>query len=53
MNVVLYGLVKAYYVYRNKQRDTKWSAMTAEERVEYLATTTDLGNKRLDFRFKH
>jgi hypothetical protein len=53
MNIVLYGLVKAYYVFRNKQRDTKWSAMTPEERLHYIATTTDEGNKRLDFRFSH
>ncbi len=53
MNVALYALVKVYYVFRNKQRDDKWNAMTPEERVVYLDTTTDLGNKRLDFRFKH
>jgi hypothetical protein len=27
--------------------------MTAEEKQHYLATTTDKGNKRLDFRFAH
>jgi hypothetical protein len=27
--------------------------MTEDERVNYLATTTDEGNKRLDFRFAH
>lgn len=53
MNLVLYCLVKVYYVGRNKQRDTKWGAMTEEERLEYLATTKDKGNKRLDFRFHH
>ncbi|KAL2259279.1 hypothetical protein VTK26DRAFT_7105 [Humicola hyalothermophila] len=53
MNIVLYCLVKAYYVFRNKQRDRKWNAMTEEERLNYLATTTDQGNKRLDFRFQH
>ncbi|KAK3290554.1 major facilitator superfamily domain-containing protein [Chaetomium fimeti] len=53
MNIVLYGLVKTYYVLRNKQKDRKWDAMTPEERLDYLATTTDQGNKRLDFRFQH
>ncbi|KAL2142893.1 hypothetical protein VTI28DRAFT_601 [Corynascus sepedonium] len=53
MNFVLYALVKSYYVFRNKQRDKKWNAMTHEERLHYLATTTDQGNKRLDFRFQH
>ncbi|KAK4150769.1 major facilitator superfamily domain-containing protein [Chaetomidium leptoderma] len=53
MNIVLYGLVKGYYVFRNKRRDQKWNAMSHEERLHYLATTTDQGNKRLDFRFQH
>jgi hypothetical protein len=53
MNLVLYCLVKVYYVMRNKQRDRKWDSMTAEDRLHYLATTSDQGNKRLDFRFRH
>ncbi|KAI1412733.1 MFS general substrate transporter [Hypoxylon sp. FL1857] len=53
MNIVLYGLTKVYYVFRNKYRDGKWNAMTAEEKLHYLSTTTDEGNKRLDFRFEH
>ncbi|KIK70268.1 hypothetical protein GYMLUDRAFT_34764 [Collybiopsis luxurians FD-317 M1] len=51
--VVLYPATKAYYIWRNKQRDRIWNAMTVEERKEYLATTTDQGNRRLDFRFAH
>ncbi|KAH8780086.1 major facilitator superfamily domain-containing protein [Diaporthe sp. PMI_573] len=53
MNIVLYFLTKAYYVFRNKQRDKKWNAMTEDERLDYLENTTDEGNKRLDFRFQH
>ncbi|KAK4227418.1 major facilitator superfamily domain-containing protein [Podospora fimiseda] len=53
MNLVIYALVKAYYVWRNKSRDKKWNAMTEEQRLDYLANTTDEGNKRLDFRFDH
>ncbi|KAJ0118786.1 hypothetical protein J7T55_013041 [Diaporthe amygdali] len=53
MNIVLYFLTKAYYVFRNKQRDKKWNALTEDERLDYLANTTDQGNKRLDFRFQH
>ena len=53
MNIVLYGLVKLYYVMRNKYRENKWEAMTTEQRLEYLATTKDQGSKRLDFRFAH
>ncbi|KAK3185607.1 hypothetical protein K4F52_005707 [Lecanicillium sp. MT-2017a] len=52
-NIVIYFLTKAYYVSRNKQRDKKWNSMTEEEQVHYLTTTTEEGNKRLDFRFDH
>ncbi|KAK4655427.1 hypothetical protein QC762_302450 [Podospora pseudocomata] len=53
MNIVVYALVKVYYVWKNKSRDKKWAAMTEEQRLDYLATTKDEGNKRLDFRFEH
>ncbi|KAH7140379.1 major facilitator superfamily domain-containing protein [Dactylonectria estremocensis] len=53
MNIVVYGLVKVYYLWRNKGRDQKWNSMSESERVEYLNTTKDAGNKRLDFRFSH
>lgn len=49
---VLLG-VKGYYVWRNKQRDKIWNSMTYEEQEKYVLGTTDLGNKRLDFRFDH
>lgn len=45
--------IKFYYAWRNKRRDTIWNAMSAAERDEYLRTTKDHGNKRLDFRFAH
>ncbi|KAF8636336.1 hypothetical protein AX16_010991 [Volvariella volvacea WC 439] len=51
--VILYPGTKAYYVWRNKQRDKIWNAMSAEERSHYLRTTKDVGNRRLDFRFAH
>jgi hypothetical protein len=50
-NVVLFVGAKVYYEVRNKQRDEKWNGMSKEERVHYLNTTEDKGNKRLDFRF--
>ncbi|EJT78172.1 MFS transporter [Gaeumannomyces tritici R3-111a-1] len=53
MNIVLYGLVKLYYTWRNKSKAAKWDAMTPEQRLDYLANTNDEGNKRLDFRFQH
>lgn len=52
-NIVIYLLTKVYYVWRNHTRDKKWNAMTEGEKLRYLATTTDQGNKRLDFRFAH
>ncbi|KIX07137.1 uncharacterized protein Z518_05114 [Rhinocladiella mackenziei CBS 650.93] len=51
MNVGLYIFAKAYYALRNRYRDKVWNSMTEDQRAEYLATTTDKGNKRLDFRF--
>ncbi|KAG2416031.1 hypothetical protein HFD88_007223 [Aspergillus terreus] len=52
-NVVLFYLVKLYYVRRNKQREKIWKAMSSEEQSEYVLTTEDEGSKRLDFRFVH
>lgn len=44
---------KAYYVFRNKQKEAKWSKLTPEEKTTYLNTTKDEGTRRLDFRFAH
>lgn len=53
LNFVVYGFAKVYYIRRNRYRDGIWNSMTEQERLTYLATTTDEGNKRLDFRFAH
>jgi hypothetical protein len=53
LNIFLYLGTKVYYVKRNAYRDRKWDAMTEDEKISYLAMTTDEGNKRLDFRFAH
>jgi hypothetical protein len=53
LNLVLYSLAKGYYVWKNARRERIWGGMSAEERAEYLKTTKDQGNKRLDFRFAH
>lgn len=52
-NIFLYLGTKVYYVKRNAYRDRKWNSMNEEKKMIYLATTTDEGNKRLDFRFAH
>ncbi|KAJ0422373.1 major facilitator superfamily domain-containing protein [Aspergillus carlsbadensis] len=51
LNFAVYLFAKGYYLWRNKQRDAIWGKMTSDEKEEYLNTTTDQGNKRLDFRF--
>ncbi|EPQ53585.1 MFS general substrate transporter [Gloeophyllum trabeum ATCC 11539] len=50
---LLYPGTKLYYLWRNRSRDRIWNKMTSEEKAHYLATTTDVGNRRLDFRFAH
>jgi hypothetical protein len=52
-NAVLIIAIKGFYMWRNASKEKKWSPMTDEQRQEYLKTTTDRGNKRLDFRFAH
>uniref|UniRef100_A0A8H7N2R5 Major facilitator superfamily (MFS) profile domain-containing protein n=1 Tax=Bionectria ochroleuca TaxID=29856 RepID=A0A8H7N2R5_BIOOC len=52
-NMVMTIFIKVYYVRRNKSREIIWNAMTQEEKENYLRTTKDEGNKRLDFRFAH
>ncbi|KAH8163534.1 hypothetical protein CIB48_g4706 [Xylaria polymorpha] len=51
MVVVQYPGTYLYYRWRNSQKARVWDAMTPEEQDEYRKTTTDIGNKRLDFRF--
>lgn len=50
-NVVLFIAAKYYYTAKNTKRDAVWNSWTREQRIEYLETTKDEGNKRLDFRF--
>ncbi|CAE6435676.1 unnamed protein product [Rhizoctonia solani] len=52
-NIVLFCLVKLYYVQRNQWKAAQWNKMTNEEKAHYLETTSDKGNKRLDFVFVH
>ncbi len=50
-NVFLYIAVYFYYRTINKRRDKIWNSWTPERRKQYVRTTKDEGNKRLDFRF--
>lgn len=52
-NLVLYGLVKVYYMKRNAYRDKIWDQMTTAQKNDYIQNTKDEGAKRLDFRFAH
>ncbi|KAK7207358.1 major facilitator superfamily domain-containing protein [Myxozyma melibiosi] len=53
MNIVVYILVKFYYIFRNRQREKVWNLKTPEEKEQYTLTTKDEGSRRLDFRFAH
>ncbi|CAE6454877.1 unnamed protein product, partial [Rhizoctonia solani] len=46
-NIVLFSLVKLYYVQRSKWKAARWNEMTTKDKVHYLETTSDKGNKRL------
>ena len=52
-NIFLFVGAKSFYIWVNRTRAKKWDSMSPKEKEEYLATTTDKGNKRLDFRFAH
>ncbi|KAJ9635923.1 hypothetical protein H2201_000081 [Coniosporium apollinis] len=52
-NFVLFIGAKLFYSHINNRRQKVWDSMTQEKKEEYLATTKDRGNKRLDFRFAH
>jgi len=48
---LLYPGTYFFYKWTNEKRDKRWNAMSEDEKSEYLRTTKDEGNKRLDFRF--
>ncbi|KAF2224753.1 major facilitator superfamily domain-containing protein [Elsinoe ampelina] len=52
-NILLFTGTKLFYVSVNRKREKIWGSMSKIERENYLATTKDKGNKRLDFRFAH
>ena len=46
LSIVWLLLIKAFYAWRNKQKERVWNAMTLSEKEHYLATTKDEGNRR-------
>ncbi|TBU29889.1 MFS general substrate transporter [Dichomitus squalens] len=53
LNLVLYGLTWLFYRGINKRRDRIWNEWTAKEQHEYLETTKDEGNAKMNFRFAY
>lgn len=51
LNISMYVFIKVCYTWGNKQKEQVWGTMTAVEKSHYLATSSDEGSKRLDFRF--
>ena len=51
LSVSLFLVAKVYYVLKNKSRDKRWNALSAEEKLDYTKNTTDKASRRLDFRF--
>jgi hypothetical protein len=49
--VIVYPGTWLFFGQVNKKRERVWGGMSNEEKSEYLRTTKDEGNKRLDFRF--
>jgi hypothetical protein len=52
-NIVLFFLAKLYYIKRNQAKERAWNNLSEHEKINYLATTSDTGMKRLDVRFAH
>jgi len=46
VEIVLFIFTKIYYIKRNEWKEKKWTAMSPEERKEYLVNSFDRGNKR-------
>ncbi|CAK7237874.1 hypothetical protein SBRCBS47491_010185 [Sporothrix bragantina] len=53
LSIAVFLFTKAYYIFRNKQREKQWNALSREEPIKYKRETTLQGSRRLDFRFAH
>ncbi|KAK9370099.1 major facilitator superfamily domain-containing protein [Lipomyces kononenkoae] len=49
-NICMALFIRWFFSRENKRREEIWQNMTELEKIHYSATTTDAGNKRLDFR---
>ncbi len=45
-NLVIFGLNKLYFIYRNQSKAAKWDRLTIEEKDAYLEANPNAGNKR-------
>lgn len=50
---VLMILSFVWYRWLNHRKEKKWNAMSNEEQLDYLESTTDVGFRRLDFRWSY
>lgn len=53
LSIVLFLFTKVYYIWRNKQKQRIWNALSPEEQREYKVNTKLEGSRRLDFQFAH
>jgi hypothetical protein len=51
--ILLFLATKAYYIWRNRQKERAWNMLTEEQQTHYRKTTKLQGSRRLDFRFAH
>lgn len=51
LQVILYPGTYLYYRRRNAKKAAVWNSYSSEQKSEYLRTTRDEGNRRLDFQF--
>jgi hypothetical protein len=53
LSIFVFLATKAYYIWRNKQKERIWSGMSEAEKTDYIKNSAVKGPKRLDFRFAH
>ncbi|KAF9566927.1 MFS general substrate transporter [Agrocybe pediades] len=53
MNICIYIFTYFFYKIMNARREKKWNSWSSKEKEEYIKTTKDEGNQRLDFRFAY